>query len=168
MDPLSSLSVASSAIQIFEFSSKLWKEIRELHRSQNGTTRKQETILADAARLRSLNSGLCELLKPVNLKRSPTTTEESVVSLCNECGDAAKELVDAIQKLTLEERSDVSGLRNRCPDNLHPRLTREGSDRGMDRFRLTFEEAEGHRSTWRSEIQAADTRRKARRCMGCD
>lgn len=117
MDPLSSLSVASSAIQIFEFSSKLWKQIRELHQSESGTTQAQETILADAARLRSLNSGLCELLEPANLQRSPTATEESVVSLCNECGDAAKQLVGAIQKLTLEERSDVSGLRHSCPGN---------------------------------------------------
>lgn len=109
MDPLSSLSVASSAIQIFEFSSKLWSQIRELYQSENGTTVAQENILADAARLCSLNSGLCKLLTPENLQRSRTTTEESVVALCKECDDAAEQLVDAIQKLTLEERSNVSG-----------------------------------------------------------
>lgn len=111
MDPLSSLSVASSAIQIFDFSSKLWKQIRELHQSENGTTLAQQAILTDAARLRSLNSGLCDLLTPTKLQRSRTATEESVVSLCNECGDTAQQLVGLIQKLTLDERSDVSELR---------------------------------------------------------
>lgn len=115
MDPLSSLSVASSAIQIFEFSSKLWKQIRELYQSESGATLAQENVLSDAERLCSLNSGLCELLKPVNLQRSPTATEESVVSLCNECDDAAKQLVGAIQKLTLQEPPSVSGLRHSCP-----------------------------------------------------
>lgn len=110
MDPLSSMSVASSAIQIFDFSYKLWKEIRELHQSESGTTLAQRAILADATRLRSLNSGLCELLTPNKLQRSRTATEESVVSLCNECGNEADELVSIIEKLTLDERSDVSGL----------------------------------------------------------
>lgn len=111
MDPLSALSVASSAIQIFDFSSKLWKEMRELHQSENGTTLAQRAILADAERLRSLNSSLCELLTPNKLQRSRTATEENVVSLCNECGDAADQLASVIQKLTLEEGSDVSVLR---------------------------------------------------------
>lgn len=115
MDPLSSLSVASSAIQIFEFSSKLWKQIRELHQSENGTTLAQATILADAERLRSLNSGLCDLLSPENLQRSRTETEESVVSLCNESGDTAQQLVDLIHNLSLEEDADVSFLSYICP-----------------------------------------------------
>lgn len=42
MDPLSSLTVASSAIQIFDFSSKLWKQICELSQSENGATIAQE------------------------------------------------------------------------------------------------------------------------------
>lgn len=146
MDPLSSLSVASSAIQIFDFSAKLWKQIRELHQSEQGTTLAQETILADAARLRSLNSGLCELLTAENLQRSPTTTEESVVSLCNECGDAAEQLVDVIQKLTLDERSDVGDLRRIRHDNPRSRLIFEVSERRTDRIFIDFEEAEGHPS----------------------
>lgn len=108
MDPLSSLSVASSAIQIFDFSSKLWKQIRELYRSESGATRAQETVLSDAERLCSLNSGLSKLLTPENLQRMLTTTEEDVVSLCNECDDAAENLVGALQELTLDRESNVS------------------------------------------------------------
>lgn len=107
MDPLSSLSVASSAIQIFDFSSKLWKQIRELYQSENGATLAQENVLSDAERLRSLNSGLSKLLTPENLQRLLTATEESVVSLCNECDDAAENLVGALQELTLDRDSNV-------------------------------------------------------------
>lgn len=107
MDPLSSLSVASSAIQIFDFSAKLWKQIRELYQSESGATVAQETVLSDAARLCSLNSGLSRLLAPENLQRMLTTTEENIVSLCNECDDAAENLVDALQELTLERESSV-------------------------------------------------------------
>lgn len=146
MDPLSSLSVASSAIQIFDFSAKLWKQIRDLHQSENGTTMAQRNILTDAARLHSLNSDLCKLLTPESLHRSPTATEESVVSLCNECGDAAEQLVDVIQQLTLDERSDVSGLRRIHHDNSRSRLIFEVSERRIDRVLNDFEEAEGHPS----------------------
>lgn len=110
MDPLSSLSVASSAIQIFEFSSKLWGQIRELYQSESGATRAQEILLSDAKRLSSLNAGLSELLTRENLRRMPTTTEENVVSLCRDCDDAAENLVSALQGLSLNQESDVRGL----------------------------------------------------------
>lgn len=151
MDPLSSLSVASSAIQIFDFSAKLWKQIRELHQSENGTTLAQRTVLEDAARLHSLNSDLCKLLTPDNLHREPTTTEESVVSLCNECGDAAKELVSVIKKLTLDECPDVSRLGRICHDNPSSQLTFEGSRKRTETGLFDCEEAEGHTSPRRPE-----------------
>ncbi|KAI7779390.1 hypothetical protein LA080_000870 [Diaporthe eres] len=94
MDPLSSLSVASSAIQIFDFSSKLWKQIRELYQPESGAKRAQETALIDSGRLCNLNSGLSKLLTPENLQRKPTTREENIVSMCNECGDAAGQLTE--------------------------------------------------------------------------
>lgn len=108
MDPLSSLSVASSAIQIFDFSSRLWKQIRELYQSESGATLAQETILSDAERLCSLNSGLSKLLTPENLQRMLTATEESVVSLCNECDDAAENLVESLKGLSLDRGNIVS------------------------------------------------------------
>lgn len=114
MDPLSSLSVASSAIQIFDFSSKLWKQIRELYQSESGATLAQENVLSDAERLCSLNSGLSKLLAPENLQRMLTTTEENVVTLCNECDDAAENLVGALQELTLDRESNVGDSMNSC------------------------------------------------------
>lgn len=110
MDPLSSLSVASSAIQILDFSSKLWKRFRQLYQSEDGATVAQEALLSDAKRLCSLNSGLSKLLTPDNLQRMPTSTEENVVSLCNECDEAAEGLVTALQELTLNDQEfDVRG-----------------------------------------------------------
>lgn len=116
MDPLSSLSVASSAIQIFDFSSKLWKHIRELYQSESGATLAQEALLLDAERLCSLNSGLSKLLAPENLQRMPTKTEENVVILCDECEDAAGSLVNALQELTLSREPFVSDSAPRSPD----------------------------------------------------
>lgn len=110
MDPLSSLSVASSAIQIFDFSSKLWGQIRELYQSESGTTQAHEALLTDAERLCGLNAGLSKLLTQENLQRMPTTTEENVVSLCRECDDAAENLVSALQDLNLNQESDVGDL----------------------------------------------------------
>lgn len=107
MDPLSSLSVASSAIQIFDFSSKLWKQIRELYQSESGATLAQETLLSDTERLCSLSSGLSKLLSPENLRRMRTTTEDKVVSLCDECDDAAENLIGTLQELTLDREPDV-------------------------------------------------------------
>lgn len=156
MDPLSSLSVASSAIQIFDFSSKLWKQIRELYQSESGATRAQETALIDAGRLCNLNSGLSKLLTPENLQRQPTTTEENIVSMCNECGDAAGQLVKSLQKLTLDVPSDVSNLGLICFHSSCQWLNSGGSDRGINGLCFHCEEAEGHPTPREPTFEAPD------------
>lgn len=107
MDPLSALSVASSAIQLLDFGSKLWKQIRELYVSSTGTSDAYNKIMAEARRLRSLNSGLARLLAPDKLQRDLTPTEQAVVELCSACDDAAAQVVNELTKLSIGEDSSV-------------------------------------------------------------
>ncbi|KAH6884430.1 hypothetical protein B0T10DRAFT_608780 [Thelonectria olida] len=111
MDPLSCLSVASSAIQIVDFSAKLWSQIRELSESQSGASAEHERLRADAKRLCDLNSGLGKLLTPGNLQRDLTSTEQAVVSLSAECDSAAEQLTGALEKLSINgDDEDVSSF----------------------------------------------------------
>lgn len=107
MDPLSCLSVASSAIQIVDFSAKLWNRIRELSESQSGASSEHESLRADAQRLCDLNSGLVKLLTPGNLQRDLTSTEQAVVSLSAECDSVAEQLAGALEKLSIEGDDEV-------------------------------------------------------------
>jgi hypothetical protein len=107
MDPLSCLSVASSAIQFVDFSTKLWHRIRELSDSQSGSSSEHESLHADAKRLCDLNSRLGKLLAPENLQRDLTSTEQTVVSLSAECDFAAEQLVETLEKLSIKGEDEV-------------------------------------------------------------
>ncbi len=107
MDPVSCLSVASSAIQIVDFSAKLWSRIQELSESSTGASAEHDNLRAEARRLCDLHSGLGKLLAPENLQREPTSTEQAIVSLSTECDSAAAQLVGALEKLSIEGDNEV-------------------------------------------------------------
>lgn len=110
MDPASALGVASSAIQIFDFSAQLWKKIRDLYESESGMSSAHDELRTNANDLREVNSRLSRLLTPGNLQRGLTETEDSVVSICNECDTAAEQLVIALEDLSLSNAEDEVSL----------------------------------------------------------
>jgi len=107
MDPLSALSVASSAIQIVDFGSKIWRKIKEVYESESGASSSHENLVIDAKRLCDLNSQLGKLLTPQHLQRTLTPTEENVVALCRECDSAAEDLLTAFAKLSIKSDYQV-------------------------------------------------------------
>lgn len=107
MDPLSALSVASSAIQIVDFGSKIWRKIKEVYESESGALLSHENLVIDAKRLCDLNSQLGKLLTPQHLQRILTPTEENVVALCRECDSAAEDLLAAFAKLAIKSDYQV-------------------------------------------------------------
>jgi hypothetical protein len=107
MDPLTSLSVASSAIQIIDFGSKVWCKAKEVYESEIGASTTHRNLVTDAKRLCALNSQLGKLLTPQNLQRGLTQTEENVVGLCAECDSAAEELLAAFEKLSVKGDSEA-------------------------------------------------------------
>ena len=107
MEPLSALSVASSAIQIVDYSSKLWRQIKELYESEGGALENHKTLRTNAEQLCSLNSGLRKLLAPASLQRDLTSEEETIVSVCSDCDSAAGQLLGALQRLSLDDGSEV-------------------------------------------------------------
>jgi len=58
MEPLSALDVASGAIQIFDFISRLWFKIEEVCESESGRSSARQNIVTDARRVCDLNSQL--------------------------------------------------------------------------------------------------------------
>jgi len=107
MEPLSALSVASSAMQIIDFSSKLWAHIREVYQSESGISEQHANLRAEIARLRDLNLGLSQALTAQNLGRDLDSTEKNVVALCEECDSAAGQLADALGKLSITASAEV-------------------------------------------------------------
>ncbi|KAH8658459.1 hypothetical protein BX600DRAFT_552571 [Xylariales sp. PMI_506] len=108
MDPASILGVASSAIQIVDFSSKVLSRIRALYKTGRNASEDFEAIHDDALRLRRLNAGLSSLLTAKDLSRDLTAGEDQIVELCSECDSAADDLLKALERFSIQEKDECS------------------------------------------------------------
>lgn len=102
MDPLSALSVASSVIQIVDFSAKLINQINDLYTSETGEIQQYKQLKKDAEDLRTVNHHLNEALDPTKLNRQLTKLEVDIAALSHECDSAAVELSDALKRVSLD------------------------------------------------------------------
>jgi hypothetical protein len=132
MDPVSALSVASSVIQIVDFSAKLFSHIYEVYESESGGTAEHTLIKRETEQVRILNGHLTRAVDPGKLERDLTPLEIEVVSLARECDDAAVQLTEKLESVSLDTqkgkawaavRSAVKSVwRQRDIDRLRQRL----------------------------------------------
>lgn len=89
MDPLSALSIAGNVIQFLDFSTKLFKEAREIYHSSSGTSSGVRTLGTISEQLATLRKSFtAEDLKSLDLK-------EMAVQ-CNGVADEMRALVDRV------------------------------------------------------------------------
>ena len=103
---MTALSVASSTIQIVDFSSKLIKQIHDLYTSDTGEIRQYKQLKKDAEDLLDLNRHLNKALDPDKLNRQLTELEADIATLSEDCDSAAVELLDALKNISLSTNPD--------------------------------------------------------------
>jgi len=101
LDPLTSLSVAGSAVQFVDFSAKLLRTIRDLYTSQSGELDELKRLKNDSDTLQRISEYLQSALKPAEIKRNLTPLEAEVVSNAKCCKDAASELTKTLNLFIL-------------------------------------------------------------------
>lgn len=95
MDPLSALSIAGNVIQFLDFTTKLFKEAREIYHSASGASGSVRTLGTISAQLATLGKSFTpEDLKSLDLK-----------DVAIQCNGVAKELQALVDRLTLKKPS---------------------------------------------------------------
>ncbi|KAF2673850.1 hypothetical protein BT63DRAFT_451905 [Microthyrium microscopicum] len=104
MDPLSALSVSSSAIQIVDFSAKLVKRIHEIYTSETGEIKEYKQLRNEAENLKTVNQHLIKALNPEKLNRQLSEIELAAVSLSQECDAIGGELLAVLERVSIDIR----------------------------------------------------------------
>ncbi len=137
MDPLTSLSIASSAFQIIDFSSKFFRRVWELYDADNVAVPAHESLVQDAKTLRKMSARLGQLLASESPRHNLIETEQTVVSLCAECDSATEQLIDALSGLSINREENGLGGYGAKESNLK---WKQPLDRGWDAVRCALKE----------------------------
>ena len=125
MDALTALSVATSVVSFVDFGSKLLSKSRKLYKSADGALTENVDIEIIVADIEKLFQGLRRKL-PENRPLGNTSTgctpfedDGSLDVLCRRCVEIAAELMSRLDRLKVEERSDLpEGRKGRRRDVL--------------------------------------------------
>ncbi|KAL8664663.1 MAG: hypothetical protein Q9168_007862 [Polycauliona sp. 1 TL-2023] len=103
MDPLSSLSVASSILQLVDFGGKLLAGTRELYNSADGASAANRELEIATSQLNIICSGL-SIPPEKYLNRDAGQSELALIPLAQSCRELGDELLSVLRKLKLGDR----------------------------------------------------------------
>ena len=101
LEPLTALSVASSIVQLVEFSWDLIASSYDAFKSAEGSNRRNEEIARQTAELRTVNAGLCRF-KPAAGQIVPES-EVLLFNLARKSMALSKELLDVMEELRVKK-----------------------------------------------------------------
>jgi hypothetical protein len=102
LDPVSAIGLASSVIQIVDFSCKLVSKTREYRTSADGALIEHKELRAAANRLSALSKAIHGPLAKCRSLRKPTNVDIALGDIAGECLDQASELTQALQGLQID------------------------------------------------------------------
>ena len=97
-DPLTTLGIAASVVQLIVFADSLLSKGRELQHSEDGVLVQQRELQATAETLQRLSSSLV-LYRDPDEGEEITQTGHELIELCNGCRRVSEELVAALKKI---------------------------------------------------------------------
>lgn len=103
LDPVSAVGLASSVIQIVDFSCKLVSKTREYRTSADGALIEHKELRAAADRLSALSKAIHGPLAKCRSLRKPTNVDLALGDIAGECLDQASELAQALQELQIDD-----------------------------------------------------------------
>ena len=100
MDPLSSIGVASSLVQLVDFAAKVVSGTYKIHRAISEEKGDSRDIRFITDNLQKLNNDLADsIARSESLSPAADPRDKDIVKLCEECEDVAKELLSVLVKL---------------------------------------------------------------------
>jgi hypothetical protein len=112
LDGVSALGLASSIVQIVDFSVRLFSKTREYHKSDDGSLINQQALGQVAGRLHNLGKRLGDSLsaiehtnEPMNEQSALSIEEIELKSIASQCRDNAHELSSILEDLRINGRN---------------------------------------------------------------
>jgi hypothetical protein len=125
LDPLSALSVAASAIQFIDFSSKIVSKRRHIYKSADGILREDAEVENVVTQLQALTSKLEDLTPTSGVRLDPDQLR--LQQICKECSKVSKDLI-----LFLGQLKVSTGTAHRGWDSLRTALKSAWSKEKVD------------------------------------
>ena len=109
MDPLTALSVASSIVQLVDFTQGLFRSTYRIYKSTTGRSESNVDLQTISTSLKTLSS---DLAKSVEQARSDTgkessSNEEQLLDLSKNCAGVAEKLIAALDQLTAQKIHNI-------------------------------------------------------------
>ena len=102
LDPLTALGVASNAVQLVEFSSRIVSRGQKIYKSNSGTLAESLELEAVTNSLLKTNNILENSLRSYELHRPLVDEEKELKIICEGCESAGLELINALQKVKVQ------------------------------------------------------------------
>lgn len=101
MDPISSFSLASSIIQVIDFSTKLISKGYDIYKSPQGTSAENVDTEVVAKDLRTLAAKLKSGTSDTRSKKAASNGDEALSKLSTNCKNIADELLEKLNRLKI-------------------------------------------------------------------
>ena len=102
LDPLTALGVASNAVQLVEFSSRIVSRGHKIYKSADGTLVENLELEAVTNGLLKANSTLRNSLRSYEVQRPLTDEETELRLICDGCEGVGLELINALQRIKVQ------------------------------------------------------------------
>ena len=101
MDPMSIISLTGNIIQFVQFAAQLVSKGRKISESKEGALIDHVDLSATATHLVDLSKHVSGSLRTLDSSRSPSTTDQKLRAVCQECSTIASELIAVLERLRL-------------------------------------------------------------------
>jgi hypothetical protein len=101
MDPITALGVASSTVQLVDFTQGLIRSTFEIYKSPTGSSEASSDLASIATSLKTLNDDLSQSVRRAKAStgKKPSKTDLELLELCHNCNGVANKLLSALEKL---------------------------------------------------------------------
>lgn len=99
LESFAAFSLAANILQFIEFSGKLFKKARQVHRSGNGATQEYTDLESTLERLKSLKDDLLSSASTVPLSPGTTGEERDLAVIAKDCTELADGFSNLLKKL---------------------------------------------------------------------
>jgi len=108
MDPLSSLSIASSLVQLIDFAARLVSGTYRIHTTASGERGSNSDVKFITDNLQELNNDICDSLSTsMALAPGASLRHSEIIVLCSQCDEVAKQLISVLVKLDAKKGQGV-------------------------------------------------------------
>ena len=139
MDPLTAFSVASSVIQVVDYSTKIVEKCLQLYRGGASTENKEIESMAKHLTNLSTDLKLPQAIQSPRPAAQSYQDDQGLLELARQCSETAAELIGELQKLTIQGRRKKREAFRKAIKIVWKRNAVEGIQKRLEQYRRTLD-----------------------------